>query len=168
MRMRGVAAAVAGIVGAATAHVLDEMGTLPGVHEAAGVRGAMGPWLTLAWLATAGGLAWLAARTRPLVVGAPCALVVSAVPELVGRHDVGAFVEPGALAGAMVQWALMLAVIAVVVAVDRLPAAAALPALAATFFHRVAVADAAVVARVVDRRGRPRAPPAVLLSAHIS
>lgn len=163
MRMRGVAAAAAGMVGAGTAHALDVAGLLPGVHEAAGVRTSLGPLATVAWLALAGGLAWLAARTRPAAVGGAAALVVSAIPELVGRHDIGAVAEPGAVAGALVQWLLLLAVIAIAVVVDRSLAASPpssyidmpwLPAPVGTRGH---------ITRHVDRRGRPRAPPSLPL-----
>src|SRR4051812_8787833 len=109
MRMRGIAAVVAGIVGAATAHALDKAGLLPGVHESAAVREAMGPTLTVGWLALAGVMAWVAARTRPALVGGASALVLAAMPEVIGRQDPEAFVEPGAIAGALLQWLLLLA-----------------------------------------------------------
>jgi hypothetical protein len=126
MRIRGVCAAVAGIVGAATAHALDEAGLLPGVHESEAVREALTPPLTVAWLAMAGGLAWLAARTRPVPVGGAAALLVAAVPEFAGRHDPEAMVEPGALAGAALQWLLLAAVLALAVLTDRQLSAAPL------------------------------------------
>jgi len=119
MRGRDVVAAVAGLVGAATAHALDVAGALPGVHESAAVRGGMGPLATVGWLMLAAALATAAARTRPVPVGAASALLLSGVPELVGRHDPGAVVEPGAIAGAVVQWLLLLALLALVVVVDR-------------------------------------------------
>src|SRR4051812_4545300 len=119
MRTREVCAAVAGVVGAATAHALDEAGLLPGVHEAASVRGALTPALTVGWLALAGAVAWLAARTRPVTVGGAGALVVAAVPELAGRLDPGAPFEPAALAGAALQWLLLVAVLAVLVLGER-------------------------------------------------
>src|SRR4051794_27410020 len=97
MRTRGVCAAVAGVVGAATAHALDEAGLLPGVHESEAVREALTPVLTAGWLAFAGAVAWFAARTRPVLVGGAGALVVAAVPELAGRLDPGAPFEPAAL-----------------------------------------------------------------------
>jgi hypothetical protein len=168
MRTRGVAAAVAGIVGAAGSHALDAAGLLPGVHEAPEVRGGMGPGATLAWLALAGTLAWLAARTRPALVGGSAALVVSAVPELVGRHDIGAIAEPGAMAGALVQWLLLLAVVAIAVVVDRWIAVVAPSAYIDVPSQPAEVCASGDPTRVVDRRGRPRAPPSVHLPATVS
>ena len=164
MRMRGIAAAVAGIVGAGTAHALDEAGLLPGVHESAGVRGAMGPGLTVAWLALAGLMAWYAARTRPAVVGGGCALVLSAIPEMVGRHDPEAIVEPGAIAGALFQWLLLLAVLALLVAVDRWLAVRAPASYLDVPRQPAFLALRRDIARLVDRRARPRAPPDSFLS----
>src|SRR4051812_23780359 len=159
MRGRGVVAAVAGMVGAATAHVLDTAGLLPGVHETVDVRNAMGPGLTVTWLAMAAGLAWFAARTRPLPVGAGAALLVSAVPELVGRHDPGAVGEPGAVAGALLQWLLLMAVLALLLLADRRLIVAPVPSYPVPVWpaHRDVVD--AYVTKHVDRRGRPRAPP---------
>ena len=160
MRMRGVAAAVAGLVGAGTAHALDVAGLLPGVHESVDVRASLGPLATVAWLALAGGLAWLAARTRPAAVGGTAALVVSAIPELVGRHDVGAVAEPGAIAGALVQWLLLLAVIAVAVVVDRSLVVTHPSSYIDLPWQPTPVGARGHVTRLIDRRGRPRAPPA--------
>jgi hypothetical protein len=168
MRTRGIAAVAAGIVGAAGTHALDAAGMLPGVHEAAHVRTALGPAATIGWLALAGALAWLAARTRPASVGAGAMLVVSAIPELVGRHDVGALAEPGATAGALVQWLLLLAVLAVAVVVDRWLAVAVSASYVDVPWQRAGVTACCVVTRLVDRRGRPRAPPAVHLLATVS
>lgn len=168
MRTRGYVAVVAGMVGAAGAHALDAAGMLPGVHEAADVRAGMGPLATVAWLGLAGGLAWLAARTRPALVGGSAALVVSAIPELVGRHDPGAIAEPGALAGALVQWLLLLAVVAVAVVVDRWLAVQAPPSYPDQPSQPSVVGRSRRVSRLVDRRGRPRAPPVVLLPATVS
>lgn len=160
MRTRGVCAAVAGVVGAATAHALDEAGLLPGVHEAVGVREAMTPVLTVGWLMLAAGLAWLAARTRPLPVGGLGALLVAAVPELVGRHDPEAMVEPGALAGAALQWLLLAVVLALLVLTDR--------HLSATALRRTRLAPVRLPRTPARRRlrahrvvatGRPRGPP---------
>src|SRR5436305_1048692 len=119
MHTRRLAAVAAGVAGAVTAHALDVTGRLPGVHETAAVRTGMGPALTVGWLFAAAGVAWLAAATRPLPVGAAGAVAVAALPEVAGRHDLGAFVEPGALAGALVQWLLLLLVLAAAVAVER-------------------------------------------------
>jgi hypothetical protein len=110
---------VAGVVAAASSHALDRAGQLPFVHEAADVRTAMSPALVCLWLALAAGLSALAARTRPILVGAPCALIVAGVPELVGRHDLGAVAEPGAIAGALVQWLLIAAIVGLAVLADR-------------------------------------------------
>jgi hypothetical protein len=162
MRARDVAAAVAGVVGAASTHALDEAGLLPGVHESEAVRTAMGPAVTVIWLMLAGGLAWLAVRTRPALVGGSSALIVSAIPELVGRHDPGAIGEPGAVAGALMQWLLLMAVVAVAVIVDRSPAELAVPSSYRILFWQPAPAGAdGNPTRIVDRRGRPRAPPTV-------
>jgi len=164
MRMRGVAAAVAGIVGAATAHALDEAGLLPGIHESANVREAMGPALTVGWLVLAGVMAWYAARTRPALVGGASALVLSAVPELVGRHDPEAFAEPGAIAGALLQWLLLLAVLAVLVVIDRWLAVRAPASYPDVPRQPTALALQSDINRLVDRRARPRAPPMHFLS----
>jgi len=161
-------AAVAGVVGAATTRALDTAALLPGVHESADIRGAMSLSQTAAWLALAAGLAWLAARTRPVPVGAASALIVSAVPELVGRHDPGAVVEPGAIAGALVQWLLLLAVIAVVVIADRRLGIVAPSSCADLPWLPAHVRRPRTHTRLVDRRGRPRAPPAAFLSDPVS
>ena len=167
MRTRGIAAAAAGVVGAAAAHALDAAGLLPGVRESVAVRTAMGPLATVSWLGLAALLAWLAARTRPALVGAGSALLVSAVPELVGRHDVGAVTEPGALAGAVLQWLLLLAVVAIAVAVDRFPSVR-VPALLLVAVTKARPRRASgPIARLIDRRGRPRAPPSHLLSVPV-
>lgn len=165
MRTRGLAAVVAGIVGAVTARALDATGQLPGVHEAASVRTGLSPTETVAWLALAGVLAWLAVRTKPAAVGGTAALVVSAIPELVGRHDVGAIAEPGAIAGALVQWLLLLAVVAVAFVVERWFAARAPSSYIDLPWQPATVLAHGNVTRLVDRRGRPRAPPVVLLPA---
>jgi hypothetical protein len=168
MRTRGVAAVVAGIVGAAGAHALDVAGMLPGVHEAPGVRTGMGLAPTAGWLVLAGALAWLAARTRPALVGGSAALLVSAIPELVGRHDLGAIAEPGALAGALVQWLLLLAVVAIAVVVDRWLAVHPPSSYLDVPEQPTIVGRSRHVSQLVDRRGRPRAPPVVLLPVTVS
>jgi hypothetical protein len=128
----------------------------------------MGPVATVAWLALAAALAWLAARTRPALVGGGAALLVSAIPELIGRHDLGAIAEPGAMAGALVQWLLLLAVVAVAVVVDRWLAVRGPSSYPELPWQHAGVVMLSKVTRLVDRRGRPRAPPAVLLPATVS
>jgi len=165
MRARDVAAVVAGMLGAAATHALDSAGLLPGVHETEAVRTAMGPTATVVWLMLAGALAWLAVRTRPALVGGASALVVAAIPELVGRHDPGAIGEPGAIAGALMQWLLLMAVVAIAVVVDRsLSAGAAQSSYRISFWQPASVGATRPPSGIVDRRGRPRAPPAVLPS----
>ena len=162
MRTREIAAVAAGIVGAATTRALDAAGLLPGVHEVAGVRAAMGPLASTGWLLVAAALAWLASRTRPALVGGPAALAVSVIPELVGRHDFGAVAEPGALAGALIQWLLLLAIFAVAVVVDRSLAVRAAPSSYLIVpWQPAPVATRREVTRLLDSRGRPRAPPVV-------
>src|SRR4051812_30016015 len=160
MREREVAAAVAGLVGAVAAHALDTAGLLPGVHETAAVRGAMSPLLTTGWLMAAACLGWLAAATRPLLVAPASALLVSACPELVGRHDAGALAEPGALAGALLQSLLVLAVLALGVVASRRLQLLALPVAPRPHGPPLVVVQAVGFPRNVGRRGRPRAPPA--------
>ena len=144
---------------AATAHALDVSGRLPFVHETSDVRTAMTPAQVALWLALAAGLSALAASTRVLLVGVPGALLVSATPELIGRHDPGAIGEPGALLAALVQVLLLLAVVAVAVVLQR-----RLPPLRPQQLARCAPAlrpapPPAVVQLVVDRTAAPRAPP---------
>jgi hypothetical protein len=112
-------AACVGVGAAAMSHALDQAGQLPLVHEQADVRTAMSPALIACWLLLAAALSALAAASRPLLVGAPAALVVSAVPELVGRHDVGAVMEPGAIVGSVVQWLLIAVVVTVALLAER-------------------------------------------------
>jgi hypothetical protein len=158
MHTRSVVAAATGVAGAALARVLDVAGQLPLVHESADVRHGLGPVATVVWLAASAALAAVSAR-RPLWSGA-AAVVVAALPELVARHDPGAVVEPAALAGALMQWTLLLLVIAVAVAVQA--------RLSSTPFRRPAVVaprdrvtPAATRTRVfvVARTSLSRAPP---------
>ena len=79
----------------------------------------MSPWLIACWLLLAAALSALAAVTRPTLLGAPAAVVVSAVPEIIGRHDFGAMAEPGAMAGALVQWLLIALVVALALVAQR-------------------------------------------------
>lgn len=112
-------AAVLGSGAAAVGHVLDATGRLPFVHETADVRLAMHAPALAIWLVAAAVAAAVAATTRPLLVGAPAAVVVSATPELVGRQDPGALLEPGAVLGALLQLLLVLAVVAVAAVAER-------------------------------------------------
>lgn len=112
-------AAAVGVAAAAVSHALDRAGQLPFVHEQSDVRTAMSPAMIACWLLLAAALSALAARTRPLLVGAPAALLVSAVPELVGRHDIGAVLEPGAMVGSLVQWLLIALVVTLALLAER-------------------------------------------------
>lgn len=159
MRMRGVAAAVAGLVGAVTARALDEAGLLPGVHESEAVREAMGPALTVGWLLLAAAASWLAARTRPIVVGPVSALAVAGIPELLCRRDPGAMFEPGALAGALLQSLLLIAILALAVVADRWLVTIPTPAFARPRPHAVVTRSRRPRAGAVVRTAQPRAPP---------
>ena len=164
MRLRGVTAAAAGACAAATGHALDAAGTLPFVHEAASVRMAMSPLLTAAWLALAAGLSAFAARTRPVLVGAPAALVVSAAPELAGRGDPGALFEPGAMLGAVLQLLLVVAVVALAVVLQRRLGLLFVAELGLPGCGHELRSFRALVGLGVDRTGEPRAPPVVRMS----
>src|SRR3954452_13173351 len=136
MRSRRVVAAVAGVTGAVIAHALDAAGLLPFVHESVEVRTGMSPATTLGWLVLAAGLAAFTAR-RPATAGAAAALIIGGLPELAGRHDPGAMFEPTAMAGALLQWLLLVLVLSVAYAVHtRLtttqPSPTALPAIRLT------------------------------------
>jgi len=99
------------------AHALDASGRLPFVHESSDVRGAMGPLAIVLWLALTALVVGLAANSRsPALLGAPASLASAGLPELIGRHDLGAVFEPGAMLGALVQWLLLLLVVALAVA----------------------------------------------------
>lgn len=159
MHMRGVVAVAAGVAGAALAHALDEAGLLPGVHEAANVRGGMSVSVTVIWLGLAATLSWVASKRGLVRLGAPASLLIAAIPELVGRHDIGAIVEPGAIAGALVQWLLLVAVAAVVVMAGRGTLVVLAPSFGAVAWPAPPVSLAPARGHVVDHRGRPRAPP---------
>lgn len=159
MRLRGLTAAGAGLCAAATAHALDVSGRLPLVHEAHSVRTAMTPAQVALWLALAAGLSALAARTRPALVGAPAALVISATPELLGRHDPGAVFEPAALLGALLQLFLIVAVVALAVALERRIARFAIAVIASPPEGRGRPTHETLRALLVDRTAAPRAPP---------
>jgi hypothetical protein len=118
VRVRVVVAAGAGVAAAAAGHALDVAGQLPFVEETEHVRTAMTPTMTAGWLAVAALLAATAATTRVIAVGVPAAVVVSGMPELWGRHDVGAVAEPGALLGALLQVLLLLAIVAATLLVE--------------------------------------------------
>ena len=119
MHLRAVVAATAGLGAAATAHALDVTGRLPFVHEAVSVRAAMSPVEVAGWLFVAAAVSAIAVCTRVALVGVPGAVVVSGTPELIGRHDPGALLEPGALTGALVQVLLLLTVVAVALLLQR-------------------------------------------------
>ena len=156
-------AACVGVAAAAMSHALDRAAQLPFVHEQVDVRTAMSPAMIACWLLLAALLSALAARTRPLLIGAPAALVVSAVPELVGRHDIGAVIEPGAIAGSLVQWLLIAVVVAVALLAERQlgqrpGAPSVLPALWAAPSSRVA----ALLPLLIVDESRSRSPPLAL------
>jgi hypothetical protein len=117
VRARAVVAAAGGVAAAAAGHALDAAGQLPFVHESGAIRLAMTPIEVVGWLAAAGVIAGLAAISRPLLVGLPGACAVSGFPELIGRHDPGAILEPGAALGALLQVLILLLVVALAVLV---------------------------------------------------
>src|SRR4051812_30060359 len=160
MPSRRAVAAVAGATGAAVAHSLDAAGLLPFVHESVEVRTAMSSTTTVCWLVLAAGLAAATAR-RPATAGAEAALVIGGLPELAGRHDPGAMFEPSAMAGALLQWVLLVLVLSIAYAVHpRLttsePSPTALPTLRLTTSLR----RRRHFGRTTGRSGRTRAPPA--------
>lgn len=159
MHLRGAVAAAAGVCAAVTAHALDASGRLPFVHESVEVRTAMSPAQVLAWLALAAAVSALAATTRVLVVGVPGALLVSAAPELIGRHDPGAIAEPGAVLGALVQLLLLLAVVALALALERRLHIFRPDPLTRPAHEARHVALLSVVHLLVDGMAAPRAPP---------
>jgi len=116
MYSRRVVAGVAGVAGAVMAHALDAAGLLPFVHESVEVRTAMSPGVTAGWLLLAAALT-AATAMRPTTAGAAAALVIGGLPELAGRHDPGAMFEPAAMAGALLQWLLLVLVLSVAYAV---------------------------------------------------
>lgn len=164
MRGRGLTAAVAGACAAATGHALDATGRLPFVHEAVQVRAAMTPMQVLVWLGLAAGLSGLAASTRPLLVGAPAALLVSGTPELLGRGDPGALFEPGALLGALLQLLLVVAVVALAVVLERRIALMVHREIGSPSDAREVASLKSLAGMSVDRTGEPRAPPAHLVT----
>lgn len=116
VRAKAPVAAVASVPAALLAHALDTHGLLPFVHETADVRSAMGPLAVAVWLALTAAVVGLAASSRwPALLGAPAALASAALPEIVGRHDLGAIAEPSAMLAAIVQWLLLLVVVALAI-----------------------------------------------------
>src|SRR3954451_2581584 len=165
MRSRRIVAAVAGVTGAVVAHTLDVTGLLPFVHESVDVRTAMTPAATLCWLALEAALAAVTARP-PAKAGAAGAPASGALPALAGRLDPGAMFEPAAMAGALLQWLLLVLVLSVAYAVHTqltasAPAPTAVPVLPLTTSHR----PRRPYGRVTGRSGRTRAPPASRLTS---
>lgn len=159
VHLRAVVAGTAGVGAAATAHALDVTGRLPFVHEVAAVRTSMSPAEVVAWLVVAAALSAVAACTRVLLVGVPGALLVGGIPELLGRHDLGAVFEPGAVTGALVQVLLLLTVVAVALLLQRRLTALP-PARVRAHQHRARPHLRQVAAQAaVDRTAAPRAPP---------
>ncbi|MBV9368635.1 MAG: hypothetical protein JO074_02295 [Frankiales bacterium] len=114
MRAKVLVAAVASVLAALLAHALDTNGLLPFVRESSNVRTAMTPLAVVLWLALTATVVGLAAASRrPALLGAPASLASAGLPELIGRHDIGALLEPGAILGALLQWLLLLVVVAV-------------------------------------------------------
>ena len=102
---------------------------------------------------------------RPLTMGMAGAVVVAGIPELAGRHDPGAMFEPGALTGALMQWVVLLLVIAVAVAVEAHLAGRPLIAKTTEPPDSVAVTGAVeAVPRTPRSTSLSRAPPRVSCS----
>src|SRR4051812_12969613 len=160
MCSRRVVAAVAGVAGAAVAHALDVTGLLPFVHESAEVRNAMSPVATVTWLLLAAALTAFTAK-RPATAGAAAALVIGGLPELAGRHDPGAMFEPAALAGALLQWLLLVLVLSVAYAVHtRLTTSAPAPTAVPVLRLPTSLRPRRPSCHAARRSGRTRAPPA--------
>ena len=120
MRAKAATAAVASVPAALLAHALDVTGNLPFVHETADVRAAMGTAAVVLWLAlTALAVGLAAASRKPALLGAPASLASAGLPEMIGRHDLGAVLEPGAMLGALLQWLLLLVIVGLAVAASR-------------------------------------------------
>ena len=160
MRSRRVVAAAAGVAGAAIAHVLDVAGLLPFVHETAAVRNAMSPVATAVWLVLTAALCALCAR-RPATAGAVAALFIGGLPELAGRLDPGAVFEPAALAGAVLQWLLLVLVLSLAFTVHAWLTAEEVSApLRLTLCRPKPAGVHPFVAQLAARSGHSRAPPA--------
>jgi hypothetical protein len=149
------------VLAALLAHALDANGLLPFVHETGDVRGAMGPLAVALWLAlTAVAVGLAASSRRPALCGAPASLASAGLPELIGRHDIGALFEPSAMLGALLQWLLLLVVVALAVVASHVLRLAPLVA------HRPAAGNPAPAPGSVRPyvapgwRLRSRAPPA--------
>src|SRR3954471_5441450 len=167
MHSRRVVAAVAGVTGAVVAHALDAAGLLPFVLESVEVRTGMSPAATVCWLGLAAVLAALTA-VRPATAGAAAALVIGGLPELAGRHDPGAMFEPAAMAGALLQWLLLVLVLSVAYAVHTwLTTSAPTPATMPTLEFQTCLRSRVLGSRATGRSGRTRAPPASLLTAWV-
>lgn len=161
MRSRRLVAAVAGVAGASLAHALDVAGALPFVHESAAVRNAMAPGATVGWLLLAAALCAATAR-RPATLGAPAALLIGGLPELAGRMDPGAVFEPEAMAGALLQWLLLVLLLSLAFAVQAWLALAP-PPVASIPVHPSTPRPTSrpLTSRLSGRSGRTRAPPVV-------
>jgi hypothetical protein len=123
--------------------------------------------VTVLWLGLAASLSWLAGRFGAVRIGAPASMLVAALPELIGRHDLGAVAEPGAIAGALLQWLLLAAVVAVVVVATRNALTVLAPSYGAVTWPASVGPRRRARTYVVDRRGRPRAPPQLPLPVHV-
>jgi hypothetical protein len=152
-------AAAAGVTGAAVAHLLDQTGRLPFVHEHLAVRAGMRPGETAVWLLATAVAAGVASR-RPVLFGAPVALLATAAPELLSRHDPGAVLEPGAVVGAAVQLPLLVLVVAVALLLERRLPRLALTAVAPLHPLSPPVTTVPAPASPVRSGAAPRAPPA--------
>lgn len=163
MRTRAWVAAVAGGAGAVTAHWLDVAGRLPFVHESGAIRSGMTPLQVLLWLLVAAGACALAS-TRVAALGAPVAVVVSATPELLARHDLGAVTEPGAIVGAALQLPVLVAVVTLALILERRVPVVTVRPLPAVAASRVAGVLSPLSSLLVRSGAAPRAPPGVLPS----
>jgi hypothetical protein len=164
VRVRGVVAAGAGIAVAVAGHTLDARSALPFVHEAASVRLGLAPWQVALWLAATGVLAAVAATTRLIAVGVPVAVVVSAAPELIARHDPGAIAEPSAVLGATLQLLLFAAVVALSAVLERRAPRLSPPLVRRPVHRRPLPMRSRSWCVLVDTTAVPRAPPVVWCS----
>jgi hypothetical protein len=160
MRSRRIVAAAAGVGGAVLAHALDVAGLLPFVHESAQVRNALSPTMTVGWLAITAALAAMTAA-RPATAGAGAALLIGGLPELAGRLDPGAMLEPAAIAGALLQWLLLVLVLSLAFALHtRFTAAPPAPVFSVpSVGPPPRMRSRRLASRLAARSGRTRAPP---------